>query len=59
MKTVLYKVRLFNDKVYKHRHHIYMKWKEGEREQDSGEKERECVREAEHCRKRKVASVIK
>ncbi len=43
MRTVLYKIHLFNDKVYKHGHIIYMKRKEGEREQDSGETERGCV----------------
>jgi hypothetical protein len=41
--------------------YFYIKWKEGEREQDSGETERErvCVREAECCSKRKIASAIK
>ncbi len=43
MRTVLYGICLFNDKVSKHGHHIYMKQNEGEREQDSGETERECV----------------
>ncbi len=45
MRTILYKIRLFNDKVYKHGYHIYMKLKEGEREQFSRETEREgaCV----------------
>jgi hypothetical protein len=43
MRTVLYKIHLFNDKVYKHGHPIHMKWKEGERERDSGETERERV----------------
>ncbi len=38
---------------------FYIKRKEGEREQDSGETERECVCEAEHCGKRKIASAIK
>ncbi len=38
---------------------FYIKLKEGEREQDSGETERECVREAEHCGKRKIVSAIK
>jgi hypothetical protein len=38
---------------------FYIKWKEGEREWDSGETERECVREAEHCSKRKIALPIK
>jgi len=35
----------------KHGSHIYMKWKEGEREQDTGETERECV-----CERGKVAA---
>ncbi len=49
MRTVLYKICLFNDKGYKHGCHIYMKRKEGEREQDSEEteRERECVCEIE------------
>jgi hypothetical protein len=40
---------------------FFIKWKDGEREQGSGDAERErvCVREAEHCRKRKLASAIK
>ncbi len=36
-----------------------IKQKEGEREQNSREIEIECVREAERCRKRKVALPIK
>jgi hypothetical protein len=38
-----------------------VKQKEGEREQDSGETERECVcvREVEHCGKRKIALALK
>jgi len=43
MRTVLYGIRLFNDAGQKHRSNIYMKWKEGGREQDSGETERESV----------------
>ncbi len=43
MRTVLFGICLFNDNVSKHRHYIYMKWKEGEREQDSRETEREGV----------------
>ncbi len=39
MRTVLYGKHLFNDVVYKHICYIYMKWKEGEREQDAGETE--------------------
>ncbi len=38
---------------------FYIKLKEGEREQDSRETERECVWEAECCCKRKIASAIK
>jgi hypothetical protein len=38
---------------------FYIKWKEGEREQNSGETESECVRETEHCREREIASAIK
>jgi hypothetical protein len=38
---------------------FYIKRKEGEREQDSGEKERECVREAERCGKKKIVLAIK
>jgi hypothetical protein len=36
-----------------------IKWKEGEREQDSGETEREYVQEAEECDERKIASAIR
>jgi hypothetical protein len=45
MRTVLYKIRLFNDKIDKQGDHIDMEQKEGEREQDSGETDRECVRQ--------------
>jgi hypothetical protein len=38
---------------------FYIKWKEGERMQDSGETEREHLCEAEHCGKREIASAIK
>ncbi len=41
MRTARYGIHLFDDKVYKNGHHIYMKRKVGEREQDSGETERE------------------
>ncbi len=41
MRTVLSEIRLFNDKLFRHGHHIYMKRKERERVQDSGETERE------------------
>jgi hypothetical protein len=37
MRTVLYGIRLFNDTGHKHGSNIYMKRKEGGREQDSGE----------------------
>jgi len=43
MRTALYGIHLFDDKVYKNGHHIYMKRKEGEREQDNGETEIENV----------------
>ncbi len=60
MRTVLSEICLFNDYLSKHGHHIYMKRKEGEREQDSGEtkRERECVRNGAWQRE-EVASVIK
>jgi hypothetical protein len=58
MRTVLYRICLFNDVRHKHRHYIYMKWKEGEREQDGGETERECAREGGWLRE-EVASVVK
>jgi hypothetical protein len=44
MRTVLYGIHLFNDVGHKHGSYIYMKWKEGEREQDAGETERVCER---------------
>ncbi len=47
MRTVLSEIRLFNDNHFRHGHHIYMKQKEGERVQDSGETERVCVCERE------------
>ncbi len=50
MRTVLYGIRLFNDNFSKHGLYIYMKWKEGEREQNSGETERERVLEIESSR---------
>jgi hypothetical protein len=43
MRTVLYRIRLFDDDQCKHGCCIYMKRKEGEREQDSGETEKERV----------------
>ncbi len=45
MRTVLSEIHLFNYDLSKQWHHIYMKWTEGEREPDSGETERECVRD--------------
>ncbi len=59
MRTVLYGIRLFNDAGHKHRStNIYMKWKEGWREQGSGETERESVREGGWLRE-EVALVVK
>ncbi len=52
MRTVLYRIRLFKDNITKHRHHIYMKRKEGGREQDSRETERE---RKSVCERRSVA----
>jgi hypothetical protein len=46
------------DRVERFARFFYIKQKEGERELDSGETDRECVREAEHCGKRKIALVI-
>ncbi len=43
MRTVLSEICLFNDNFFRDGHHIYMKQKEGEREQDGRETERECV----------------
>ncbi len=43
MRTVLYGIHLFNDSFSEHGHHIYVKWNEGEREQDSRETERDSV----------------
>jgi hypothetical protein len=45
IRTVLYGIHLIND--VGHGSTIYVKWKEGEREQDTGETERERVRERE------------
>ncbi len=42
MRTVLYRIHLFND-LLRHGHHIYVKRKERERVQESGEKEKERV----------------
>ncbi len=43
MRTVLYGIHLFNDVRHKHGSYIYMEQKEGGREQDSGETEKEKV----------------
>jgi hypothetical protein len=43
MRTILYKIHLFNDDRHKHVCHIYMKWKDGERDEDSRETEKERV----------------
>jgi hypothetical protein len=48
-----------NDKVKRFARDFYFKQKEGEREKDSRETERECVQESEHCREREIASAIK
>ncbi len=58
VRKVLYGICLFNDKVSKHGHHIYVKWNEGEREQYSGETERERER-GRAWQREKVASVVK
>jgi hypothetical protein len=50
---------VINDNLKRFARFYYIKWEEGEREQDSGETERELVREAEHCGERKIASAIK
>ncbi len=50
MSSVLSKMRLFNDNLFRHGHHIYMKRKRRERVQDSGETERVCV-----CERRSMA----
>ncbi len=44
MRTVLYGICLFIDNPSKYGHHIYMERKEGERELDNGETEREFER---------------
>ncbi len=58
-RTVLSEICIFNDDLSKQGHHIYIKRKEGEREQDSGETERRvCVRDRAWQRE-EVASVVK
>jgi hypothetical protein len=58
MRTVLYEICLFNDVGHKLGSYFYMKRKEGEREQDARETERECVWEGGWLQE-KVASVVK
>jgi hypothetical protein len=58
MRTVLYGICLFNDNPSKYGHHIYVERKEGERELDNGETERECSRDGVQQREA-VASVVK
>ncbi len=48
-----------NDDLKRFARRFYIKRKEVEREQESKETEREWVREAERCGKRKIASAIK
>ncbi len=50
---------VINDNLKRFAGDFYIKRKEGEREQDSGETEAECVREVECCREGKIASAIK
>jgi len=56
---VLVYLILNNDRVQWFARFFYIKWKEGGREQDRRETERECVREAELCSKRKKTVAIK
>ena len=51
-------MHLFNDNLFRHDYQIYMKQKEGERVQDSGETEGECVREG-AWKREEVVSVVK
>ncbi len=48
-----------NDNCQRFPRRFYIKQKEGEREQDSKETERENVGKAEHGRREKIASAIK
>ncbi len=59
MGTVLSEIRLFNDNLSKHGHHIYMKQKEG-KESKTVQRQREsvCVRDRAWQRE-EVASVVK
>jgi hypothetical protein len=50
---------VINDKVKRFARDFYIKQKEGGREQDSGETERKCVRESEHCGQGQIAYLIK
>jgi hypothetical protein len=49
MRTVLYGIRLLIDNFFGHRHHIYIKWKEG-KENKIAERQRESV-----CERQSVA----
>ncbi len=49
MGTVLSEIRLFNDNLSKHGHHVYMKWKEG-KENKTVQRQRESV-----CERQSVA----
>ncbi len=48
MRTVLSEIHLFNDNLFRHGHHTYMKYKRRERVQDSRETKRErlCERQS-------------
>jgi hypothetical protein len=50
MRTVLYRIGLFNDDLFRHGHHIYIKQKKRERERYNGETESMCERETECSR---------
>ncbi len=47
-----------NDDLERFAMGLNIQWKEGERELDCGKTESVCVREAEHCDKKKVVSVL-
>jgi hypothetical protein len=49
MRTVLYGIHLFNDNIFRHGHHIYIKWKEG-KESKIAERQRGTV-----CARQSVA----
>jgi hypothetical protein len=50
---------VINDNLKTFVRDFYIKQKEGEKEQDNGETERESVRDAVHCRERKIALAVK